>query len=150
MWRAPTYNSSGSAGQGAVKHKVFVGTDKAEVTAGDASVLAAEQAELTFSPADLAASTVYYWRVDEVDSTGKVTAGPVWSFSTIDPAGGAVAEYWNDINLSNDLSHVPAARSWSTPCPTSTSVGPAAASRARTRPMPPSTPTTSAAGLRPS
>jgi hypothetical protein len=88
------------AGQGAVTHKVFLGTDQAKVTAGDASTLAAEQAELTFSPADLAANSTYYWRVDEVDSTGKVSPGPVWSFGTVDPTGGAVAEYWNDSNLS--------------------------------------------------
>jgi FlaG/FlaF family flagellin (archaellin) len=87
------------AGQGATKHKVFIGADKAKVTAGDASVLVATQAELTFAPTGLAAKTTYYWRVDEVDSTGKVSPGPVWSFSTIDPAGGAVAEYWNDANL---------------------------------------------------
>jgi hypothetical protein len=87
------------AGQGAVSHKVFVGADKAKVTAGDASVLVATQPGLTFAPAGLAANTTYYWRVDEVDSTGKVAAGPVWSFRTIDPAGGAVAEYWNDANL---------------------------------------------------
>ncbi|MCU0914320.1 MAG: PA14 domain-containing protein [Planctomycetes bacterium] len=87
-------------GQGAMQHKVFLGTDKALVTAGDASVLVATQAELVFKTSGLTANTAYYWRVDEVDSTGKVSPGPVWSFATIDPTGGAVAEYWNDINLS--------------------------------------------------
>ena len=96
MGRALNVQLKWVAGQGAVKHKVLLNPDKAKVTAGDATVVAAEQAELTFSPAGLAGGTVYYWRVDEVDSTGKVTAGPVWSFSTIDPTGGAVAEYWNN------------------------------------------------------
>ncbi len=89
-----------AAGQGAVKHKVFVGTDKALVTAGDAKALAGEATETNFTPAGLAANTTYFWRVDEVDSTGKVSPGPVWSFGTIDPTGGAIAEYWNDANLS--------------------------------------------------
>jgi hypothetical protein len=104
MGRALDVQLKWVSGQGAVKHKVLLGTDQAKVTAGDASVLAAEQAELTFAPAGLAGGTVYYWRVDEVDSTGKVTAGPVWSFSTIDPTGGAIAEYWNNSNLFFDSS----------------------------------------------
>jgi regulation of enolase protein 1 (concanavalin A-like superfamily) len=69
MGRALNVKLTWAAGQGAVKHKVLVSADKTKVTAGDASVVAAEQAELTFSPAGLAGGTVYYWRVDEVDST---------------------------------------------------------------------------------
>jgi hypothetical protein len=34
-------------------------------------------------------STTYYWKVDEVDGSGKVTAGTVWSFTT--PPGEATA-----------------------------------------------------------
>jgi hypothetical protein len=89
------------AGQGADSHKIYVSPDQAKVAAGDASVLAATQKELTFSPAGLVPNTTYYWRVDEIDSAGKVSGvGPVWSFATFDPAGGAVAEFWNDANLS--------------------------------------------------
>ena len=101
LWRALDTQLKWTAGQGAVKHKVYVGSDKALVTAGDAKALAGEATTTSFSPT-LASNTQYYWRVDEVDSMGKVVAGPVWSFSTIDTAGGLVAEYWNDINLVNN------------------------------------------------
>ncbi len=104
MGRALDVKLKWVAGQGVVKHKVFLSPDQAKVTAGDASVLAAEQAEVTFAPAALVGATTYYWRVDEVDGAGKVTAGPVWSFSTIDPTGGAVAEYWNNSSLFFDSS----------------------------------------------
>ncbi len=99
LWRALDTKLTWTAGQGAVKHKVFLSADQALVTAGDAKALAGESATTDFTPANLASNTMYYWRVDEVDSMGKVAAGPVWKFSTIDTTGGAVAEYWNDINL---------------------------------------------------
>ena len=64
---------------------VYLSKDEALVAAGDASVLAATQAETSFTPADaLAELSTYYWRVDEVDSDGAVIAGGVWSFSTIE------------------------------------------------------------------
>ncbi|MBM4028493.1 MAG: hypothetical protein FJ280_24330, partial [Planctomycetes bacterium] len=99
MGRALNVQLKWTPGQGAMKHKVFLSTDKAAVTAGDAKVLAGEPTAASFSPAGLVGSTTYYWRVDEVDSMGKVVAGPVWSFATVDPTGGAVAEYWNGANL---------------------------------------------------
>jgi hypothetical protein len=37
----------------------------------------------------LAYSTTYYWAIDEVNLTG-TTAGPVWSFTTVPPAGPAI------------------------------------------------------------
>ncbi|MCX5644094.1 MAG: PA14 domain-containing protein [Phycisphaerae bacterium] len=101
LWRKTNLTVSWTAGQGAVSHKVYGGTDKAAIAAGDAGALLATVAEAKLdASALLQPATTYYWRVDEVDSTGKVSAGPVWSFSTIDPAGGAIAEYFNNINLS--------------------------------------------------
>jgi hypothetical protein len=101
LWRKTTLTLSVTAGQGAVKHRPFFGTDKAAVTAGAASVVQADQAAATLSVSGLQPNTVYYWRVDELDSAGKVlAAGPVWSFSTIDAAGGATAEYFNNATLS--------------------------------------------------
>ena len=94
LWRKTALTLSWTAGQGAVKHRPFLGEDKAAVTAGNASVALADTDKASVAVADLKTNTVYYWRVDEVDSTGKVmAAGPVWSFSTIDAAGGAIAEY---------------------------------------------------------
>jgi hypothetical protein len=76
---------SWTAGQTGVQHKVYLSKDEALVAAGDASVLAATQAETSFTPATaLAELSTYYWRVDEVDNAGAVIAGEVWSFSTID------------------------------------------------------------------
>ncbi len=100
LWRSLKTTVSWAAGQGAVSHKIFGSEDKAAVAAGASGALLATQAETKLdASALLQAGKTYYWRVDEVDSTGKVTPGPVWSFSTVDPAGGAVAEYWNNINL---------------------------------------------------
>jgi len=101
LWRPVSLTLSVTAGQGAVKHRPFFGTDKAAVTAGAASVVQADQAAASLSVSGLQPNTTYYWRVDEIDSTGKVmAAGPVWSFSTIDAAGGAIAEYFNNLTMS--------------------------------------------------
>jgi len=106
LWRSTKTTVSWVAGQGAVSHKVYGSDNKAAVVAGDAAALLATQAETKLdASALLQAGKTYYWRVDEVDSAGKVTPGPVWTFSTVDPTGGAVAEYWNGMNLvGNDLS----------------------------------------------
>ena len=101
LWRKTDLTLSWTGGQGAIKHRPYLSSDKAAVTTGAASAVKADQTAATLALTGLTAKTVYYWRVDELDSTGKVSAaGPVWSFSTIDPAGGAIAEYFNNINLS--------------------------------------------------
>ena len=101
LWRPLTLTLSVTAGQGAVKHRPFFGTDKAAVAAGAASVVQPDQDKTSLSVSGLQANTTYYWRVDEIDSTGKVlAAGPVWSFSTIDANGGAIAEYFNNLTMS--------------------------------------------------
>ncbi len=80
---APSVALSWSAGEGAVTHKVYFGTSQADVTAGNAAVLAAETQETTFDPAgSLLFGTTYYWRVDEVTQSGTVYPGSVWSFTT--------------------------------------------------------------------
>jgi len=70
-------------GQGAVKHQVFFGDNLDAVTQGaagtDKSTLA--MAETTFAPGALEGLTTYYWRVDEILTSGTKT-GPVWSFTT--------------------------------------------------------------------
>ncbi|HOV77642.1 MAG TPA: hypothetical protein PLS24_06415, partial [Sedimentisphaerales bacterium] len=52
----------------------------------------------TFTPAALEFGTVYYWRIDEVDTAGEKIPGDVLSFSTIQEGmGGATYEVWSDI-----------------------------------------------------
>jgi hypothetical protein len=71
-----------AAGQGAMAHMVYLSTDKAAVQAGNVSAQVAASGEATYDYAGLTPFTTYYWRVDEVSSTGQTVPGPVWSFST--------------------------------------------------------------------
>jgi hypothetical protein len=64
-------------GFNAVTHKIFLGTHP---TLTDADLVSI-QATVAFSPPQLLSNTTYYWRVDEVNSSGTVT-GPTWSFTT--------------------------------------------------------------------
>jgi hypothetical protein len=72
-----------TAGQGALGHMVYLGTDKAAVETGAASVQVSAGPDTQYDYAGLNGFTTYYWRVDEVSSTGQMVAGPVWSFSTV-------------------------------------------------------------------
>ncbi|MHC4534771.1 MAG: LamG-like jellyroll fold domain-containing protein, partial [Planctomycetota bacterium] len=83
-----------SPGYGAVSHKVYLSTDE---TIEESELVA--ETDLTIHLAALEDGTTYYWRVDEVDATGAVTEGTVWSFSTIpleahfpNPADGATSQ----------------------------------------------------------
>jgi hypothetical protein len=73
---------SWTAGEGAVEHDVYLGTDKAAVAAADASVYLGRQADTTYAPGILDFGAKLYWRVDEVAADGTVTAGKVWSLTT--------------------------------------------------------------------
>jgi hypothetical protein len=79
---------SWSAGDGAVEHEVYLGTDKATVqtaTAATAGVYQGRQTETTFSlPEPLQWNTAYYWRVDEIDKDGTAATGNVWTFTVAD------------------------------------------------------------------
>jgi hypothetical protein len=70
-------------GQGATKHQVFFGDSLDAVTQGaagtDKGTLAL--AETSFAPGALEGLTTYYWRVDEILTSGTKT-GLVWSFTT--------------------------------------------------------------------
>jgi hypothetical protein len=73
-----------TAGQNAMGHVLYLGKDKAAVTAGDPATLAGTLADAKFTPAAaLDAFSTYYWRVDEIDMAGATVAGPVWSFTTV-------------------------------------------------------------------
>jgi hypothetical protein len=79
-----------SAGDGASKHDVYLGTDQAAVEAADAAdttgVYKGQQNATSYDPgADVAwGGGPYYWRVDEVKADGTVTAGRLWSFTVAD------------------------------------------------------------------
>ncbi|MCR5679357.1 MAG: hypothetical protein K6G08_03970 [Prevotella sp.] len=62
----------------AVKHRLVMGTDAAEVEASTSYIY--EGTETQFNVSGLTTAQTYYWRVDEVDATGKVFKGQVWSF----------------------------------------------------------------------
>jgi len=77
---------SWSAGDGAVQHDVYLGTDLAAVklaTPSDATgIYRSRQAATTYTPsAKLQEGQTYYWRVDEVQGDGTVSTGKVWTFS---------------------------------------------------------------------
>ncbi len=103
LWRRTDLQVSWTAGQGAVSHQVYGDTDQAAVAAGDPNVLLATVADPTLDTTGmLEPATTYYWRVDEMDGAGTVHEGEVWTFSTFDPEGGAIAEYWDNKTLSGD------------------------------------------------
>jgi hypothetical protein len=72
----------------AVKHDVYLGTDKQSVSTADRqtplNVLVAQgQQASTFAPGFLAYGQTYYWRVDEVNDADPTSPwkGEVWSFT---------------------------------------------------------------------
>jgi len=73
-----------SAGDGAVYHDVYLGTDANAV--GDANHLSAEfmgtVVDANFDPCGLGLSTTYYWRTGEVGPRCRAQQGDVWSFTT--------------------------------------------------------------------
>lgn len=66
---------SWTAGTGALSHQVYFGTDIVPP-------LASHQNGMEFDPGPLDPDTTYFWRIDEVNSTGKTT-GVLWRFTTI-------------------------------------------------------------------
>ncbi len=70
---------SWTAGDGAVKHNVYLGTDKANLPQ-----VSGGQEATTWPLGRLPFNTTYYWRVDEVAASGAVTEGYLWSF-TVEP-----------------------------------------------------------------
>jgi hypothetical protein len=98
----------------AASHELYFGTDKDTVrTAGTGSpeyigpkTLGVE----SYDPGLLEPDAAHYWRVDEVDSQGNVSKGPLWGFTTgdfllvegfesysdDDAAGEAIWQHWID------------------------------------------------------
>ena len=69
-----TTDLSWTAGYGATSHNVYFGTSSPGTSRGN-------QTATTYDTGTMAASTTYYWRIDEVNSYG-TTTGTVWSFTT--------------------------------------------------------------------
>ena len=77
-----------SAGSTALKHEVYFGADQAAVATATRtnpqSVYKVSQTGTTYDPGNLAKSTTYFWRVDEVEKNGSTRyKGTVWSFKTL-------------------------------------------------------------------
>ena len=72
------YTLKWTAGPTAVKHRVFFGTDAAEVE--DATTWQYEGTATTYTVSGLKTKNYYYWRVDEVEANGNIHKGLVWSF----------------------------------------------------------------------
>lgn len=80
----PPASLTWTAGIGAVQHDIYFGTGRAAVeSAGPSSTEYRGRLNSTlFAPGPLASETTYFWRVDSVDTTGTVSPGRVWSFTT--------------------------------------------------------------------
>ncbi|MCL5280517.1 MAG: LamG domain-containing protein [Planctomycetes bacterium] len=76
-------------GDKASKHDVYLGSDAAAVAAAAPSdstgIYCGRIGTTSFTPAeDLAWGQKYFWRVDEIDADGTITAGKVWTFTVAD------------------------------------------------------------------
>jgi hypothetical protein len=73
------------AGQDAVAHQVYLSDNKAAVVDGTAAADKGQVTEPNYAAVDLLPITTYFWRVDEIDLSGDVVRGDIWSFTTILP-----------------------------------------------------------------
>ncbi|MHC4738551.1 MAG: beta strand repeat-containing protein, partial [Planctomycetota bacterium] len=94
---------SWTAGSGATSHDVYFGTTSPGSFQGN-------QTAITFDPGTMAYDTTYYWRIDEVNTTG-TTTGNVWTFTTETTGGGAPIEF--DNVSSNAVTGASTTLSWS-------------------------------------
>ncbi len=72
-----------TSANGAIKHRLYLGTDSLAVlnaTASDADVYKGEFSATSYTMENAYALNSYYWRVDEVFSDGTVGQGSVWKF----------------------------------------------------------------------
>ena len=63
-------------GLDAVMHDIYFGTEISPP-------LVSSQIITQYDPGRMNGNTMYYWRVDEIDSKGKRTVGAVWKFTTV-------------------------------------------------------------------
>ena len=74
--------------ESAASHQLYFGTDKEAVRGAETGspeyVGSKALGDERYDPGLLEPDAMYAWRVDEVDSQGNVSKGPLWSFSTGD------------------------------------------------------------------
>jgi len=90
------------AGDEAVRHDVYLGTDQAAVSQADASdatgIYRGRQTGTSFTPATaLEWGQMYFWRVDEINGAGSISRGFVWSFTLADHLIVDDFESYNDV-----------------------------------------------------
>ena len=79
---------SWTAGASAIQHDVYLGTnldDTRDATRDNplGILVSKGQISTSFTPAsNLNSNRMYFWRVDEIDSSGTITKGEVWTFIT--------------------------------------------------------------------
>ena len=74
-------------GENADKHNVYFGTVFDDVNSADTDsplLVSPAQDDSMYGPGRLDLGQSYYWRIDEIDSTGATYKGSVWSF-TVEP-----------------------------------------------------------------
>lgn len=68
----------------AVEHRLYIGTDSSQIASiktGDSGYKARHSAEDTsYVFTDVYSLNTYYWRIDEVHSSGEITQGNIWRF----------------------------------------------------------------------
>ncbi|MCR5641973.1 MAG: hypothetical protein K6G32_01355, partial [Prevotella sp.] len=68
-----------AANANVAEHRLFISTNEDDLSNKSMPItLAADQTSYTFD--DLYSMNTYYWRVDEVDASGKVSEGRMWKF----------------------------------------------------------------------
>jgi hypothetical protein len=78
-----------SPGEKAAQHDVYFGTDQtavANATAASTGIYRGRQVPATYTPAEALqwGGGPYYWRIDEYNTDGTLSAGRVWSFTVAD------------------------------------------------------------------
>jgi hypothetical protein len=93
-WVDPNGTLSWSAGSHAVWYNVYFGDDFDTVNNATGAL---PQAETTYEPnGPLGFEKIYYWRVDQFDTSGATHKGDVWHFTTMRSDSGVKGQYYKE------------------------------------------------------